>query len=253
MNRHVPAPEIRTIPSEDATGSVALGNGEVAANVWFTPDGVLHILLARTDAWDEAHRLCKLGLVELSFEPDGTEELKQGFEHSLSLRDASLTIRLGDPSQPFRTTRVWIDRHRDVLWLESESTKPSGVSGRVVRLQTAPEETSASAMGKLSGDVPVAVRVGADSGFGPDELGRTAMAVAHHNEDSVYPGNLEMQKLDGFDPLYRENPLLHRVFGAALSLIPVSALPRQPHHYLTAPRRLACSGPMSLRGLTVLL
>lgn len=43
-----------TSPSQDSSGSMPLGNGEVGVNLWVEPDGDLLFYIARTDAWDEA-------------------------------------------------------------------------------------------------------------------------------------------------------------------------------------------------------
>ena len=50
-------------PSVDWGGSMPIGNGEVAVNVWFDGQGRVHLLFARTDAWDDYGRLVKLGAV----------------------------------------------------------------------------------------------------------------------------------------------------------------------------------------------
>jgi len=39
-----------TAPSQDGSGSMPLGNGEVGVNLWVEPDGDLLFYIARTDA-----------------------------------------------------------------------------------------------------------------------------------------------------------------------------------------------------------
>ena len=50
-----------TSPSSGWNETMPLGNGEVAVNAYFNgAAGRLHLLLARTDSWDELGRLAKL-------------------------------------------------------------------------------------------------------------------------------------------------------------------------------------------------
>lgn len=81
-----------TTPSQDAAGSVPMGNGVVAANVWVEPDGELLLLLARHDTHSEASRLLKPGLVRISFDPPPSGEFRQ----ELDLRAGRLEVSWGD-------------------------------------------------------------------------------------------------------------------------------------------------------------
>lgn len=56
-------------PSENASGAMPIGNGEVGANVWMEENGNLLFYLSRTDAWSENSSLYKLGKVRISFYP----------------------------------------------------------------------------------------------------------------------------------------------------------------------------------------
>ena len=40
-------------PSENETGSMPLGNGDLGLNVWVEPGGDVLLLIGKTDAWDE--------------------------------------------------------------------------------------------------------------------------------------------------------------------------------------------------------
>ena len=48
-------------PSENAHGSMPLGNGDVGINAWVEANGDLVFYVSKTDAWDENARLCKIG------------------------------------------------------------------------------------------------------------------------------------------------------------------------------------------------
>ena len=106
-------------PSENSLGSMPLGNGELGANVWAEADGRVHLLLSRTDAWDEYHRLLKLGSLTLTCDGPLREWLRAGFRHGLRLEDGTMRIALGAPGDPALALRLWADAYRDVLWIEA--------------------------------------------------------------------------------------------------------------------------------------
>ena len=56
-------------PSENAHGSMPLGNGDVGINAWVDEKGDLVFYVSKTDAWDENARLCKIGRVRVQFDP----------------------------------------------------------------------------------------------------------------------------------------------------------------------------------------
>ena len=60
-----------TSPSKDYNGSMPIGNGELAANVWVEPTGDLIFYLAKSDAWTGGGpdpELVKLGRVRVRLE-----------------------------------------------------------------------------------------------------------------------------------------------------------------------------------------
>ena len=57
-------------PSTDAHGSMPLGNGDIGLNAWAQADGTIHLLISKTDAWDDNSRLVKVGEVVVHFDPN---------------------------------------------------------------------------------------------------------------------------------------------------------------------------------------
>ena len=53
-------------PSQDAHGSMPLGNGDIGLNAWALADGSLHLLISKTDTWDDNARLVKVGAQKLA-------------------------------------------------------------------------------------------------------------------------------------------------------------------------------------------
>jgi alpha-L-fucosidase 2 len=62
---------IWTSPSEDAAGSMPIGNGEVVLNVWVERStGDILFYIARGDALSEISRILKLGRVRVHLDPN---------------------------------------------------------------------------------------------------------------------------------------------------------------------------------------
>ena len=110
-------------PSADSLGSMPLGNGQFGANVWVTNDGLVHLYLSSTDAWDENCRLIKLGELTLETDAPISEWIEQGFRQHLQFGSACLVIQFGAPASPALTMRLWIDAHRPVLWIELDGAE----------------------------------------------------------------------------------------------------------------------------------
>lgn len=47
-------------PSEDSSGSMPIGNGDIGLNLWVNPAGELVFYVSKTDSWSENARLLKL-------------------------------------------------------------------------------------------------------------------------------------------------------------------------------------------------
>jgi hypothetical protein len=56
-------------PSENSSGSMPIGNGDIGLNLWVNPAGELVFYISKTDAWSENARLLKLGLVRVKLSP----------------------------------------------------------------------------------------------------------------------------------------------------------------------------------------
>lgn len=199
-------------PSADSAGSMPLGNGDIAINLWVEPNGDLVFYLAKGDAWDHAARLLKVGRVRVRLSPALVRPL-QPFSQQLSLRDGAILIRAGSPGHEVRL-RVWVDANAPVIRLEVESDYSVGIMARTEiwrtqerRLQ--PEE-SHSAYG-LNGAPEFLVSM-------PDVLvveKSNTVLWYHHTKTSCREALLRQQDLIEM-PGLPADPLLDRIFGAAL-------------------------------------
>ena len=57
-------------PSKNESGSMPIGNGETALNVWALQSGEILFYIARTDAWTGNDRLSKLGRIKIKLTPN---------------------------------------------------------------------------------------------------------------------------------------------------------------------------------------
>jgi hypothetical protein len=200
-------------PSESAAGSMPLGNGDFAANVWVEPTGDLLLLLAKSDAWDENAINLKLGRLRVRFDPPLPTE---PFIQWLRLAESAIEIVAGDTA-----VRVWIDANRPVLHVDVDADRPREVQVAVETWRAEPRQikTQTSDMfknlaGKNLDPHPTIV--------GPDQVVATGhgdrVAWCHHNEPrspDPYEVNLKLQGL-GAAMATTPHPLLGRTFGAVV-------------------------------------
>ncbi len=122
-------------PSEDYNGSMPIGNGDLAANVWVEPDGdpsspdgyagaSLLFYISKSDAWSGDQQLLKIGRVRVKLDPplyvDGAT-----FKQELDLSTGSIRIEaasdLRSLTSNLRTISFWVDANRPVINLEISS------------------------------------------------------------------------------------------------------------------------------------
>ncbi len=108
-------------PSENAHGSMPLGNGDVGINAWVEPSGDLVFYVSKTDAWDENAGLCKIGRVRVKFDPPLAP--KDGFRQELKLRDGVIQIESKVRNQPAKIL-MWVGADEPVVRVEAESAVP---------------------------------------------------------------------------------------------------------------------------------
>jgi hypothetical protein len=173
-------------PSADQNGSMPIGNGDIAANVWMEPGGELVLLLSKTDAWNENADLLKLGRVRLSLSPSPVAEGTR-FKQTLHLRQGEIVIAAGEGDKAV-AIRIWVDANQPVIHVEAE-----GQSAFAMR---ATLETWRKGQQVL-----------------PSRVDR--IVWLQRNESSIWRNNLEHQGLAAF-LTQAHDPLLHRTFGGQI-------------------------------------
>jgi hypothetical protein len=199
-------------PSLDAHGSMPLGNGDIGLNAWALADGTIHLLISKTDAWDDNSRLVKVGEVLVRFEPN---PFAGKFKQELDLQTGSILFQ--------DTVRLWVDAHHPVIHLTTELPATAAIAlWRTNRYELAKLEGS-DIMSGAPKDLRQPVIVEPDTRV-------DAMTWYHHNTKSVGPEiTAKIQGLTGF---LRPDPILHRIFGGSIVKTPhgfdIYVLTQQP-------------------------
>lgn len=196
-------------PSQDAHGSMPLGNGDLGINAWVEPSGDLVFYVSKTDAWDENGRLCKIGRVRVKFNPP--LPVAKSFRQALKLREGVIAIQAGQ----YRL-KLWVDANHPAVRLEAESDTPVSCRADVElwRLRERPfgGDDDSHSGGGLAGSAykpTVLPDVVADAG-------PTRVVWYHRNTRSIYSLCLKTQHLEALDGRFTD-PLLNLTFGASLA------------------------------------
>ena len=198
-----------TTPSKNSLGSMPLGNGDIAANVWVEPTGDLVLLLSKTDAYDEFNRLLKLGRIRIKTTPSLAG---QPFIQTLRLENGSIEINSGAT-----TARVWIDANHPVVQVDLQSDQPMRVEVKTEIWRTQPRELNRVAgkekeIHSANYNRPEKNRVNPDTIL-PHRADQTAWC--HHNIESQWAANLELTGM-GAEIARGTDPILKRTFGAVV-------------------------------------
>ncbi len=193
-------------------GSMPVGNGDVAGNVWVEANGDLAFYLAKSDAWNEQDRLLKVGRVRVSFTP--ALDVKT-FKQTLNLRTGEVVITAGQGADA-ATVRVWADANHPVMRVACDGATARACSAKVElwRTETKPhyerggEHSDAGVNG-----CGVPLHDLADTVLAAGQAGAGRIGWFHRDTESVYGPTLTTQHLG---PLVEKfpDPLMGRTFGA---------------------------------------
>lgn len=201
-----------TSKSANVTGSMPIGDGTRAANVW-VEGNTLKVLLAAGDAWDENVRQAKLGTLNITFSPN--PYASGSFVQELKLREGEIVITSG--TSPTITTRVWFGANEQTMHVESSaasnfSTTVDFVNARP-SLVTNPSTSNFTFYDLINSEDGV---VGVQPTIYPDVVYSRSNKLewAHHNSSSTYDEINTMQKLS---TSAFADPLTGRTFGGVAS------------------------------------
>ena len=217
-------------PSPDATGSMPLGNGDVALNAWVEPAGDLVLLLSKANAWDGNGLLLKLGRVRIALEdmPLSAEPFRQ------TLRTGSGDILISSGTGPTASTlRLWVDANAPVIHVEAKAGRPVRMTAALESWRTAPRRKdqvivnpkthksytsgldTSDPMNSMGGLAPLPTIIAPDI-IVPDLPGQ--IRWYHRNDlnpDDFYPLAMRTQGLGEFAAAH-PHPVRNRIVGAAM-------------------------------------
>ena len=204
--------------SHDAQGSVPLGNGEIGLNAWMSLQGELCFYIGRTDSWDDNGRLLKIGRVRIVLDPAPPVSIVR---QTLDVGTGTWHVRTGPCPDHRRDVQVdiqlWVDAHHPVIHVSIDSTIPVVATAHIELWRTEPHELQELQVSDIMLDRARADQKREATIVEPDTVLREPLdwiGWFHHNIKSVGPTlTAELQGLAGFK---RDDPLLDRVFGAAI-------------------------------------
>lgn len=197
-------------PSANSNGSMPLGNGDIALNAWVEPSGALVFYIAKTDSWGDNGRLLKLGKVRVTLDPAPPVT---PFHQELSLADGMLKVRYSDGT----TLNLWADANHPVIHVETQSPKPVTATASIELWRK-----EAMTLPSLECSDVMTDRSKPNQMHGPTIVEPDTMITGltdrigwfHYNKKSVGPA--EHAAIQGVSGFKREDPLLHRTFGALI-------------------------------------
>jgi hypothetical protein len=200
---------IWTTPSQDAAGSMPMGNGEVGINLWVEENGDLNFYISRSDSFSEISRVLKVGQVRVALSPNPFVT-GAPFHQQLHLHDGVCEIVAGEVK-----LKVCVDSDQPVVHVVGESASPISVKATVVSWRTEkrvlPKQEQRSAWSVH--DAPFDLIESAD--VFPAAPANAAVWY-HRNDTSVVPSTIEIQSLQSIAGRIHD-PLLHRTFGGWLT------------------------------------
>lgn len=207
-------------PSKDYNGSMPLGNGDISLNVWVNPEGKLNFYIGKTDSWGDNGRLLKVGMVSINFEPNivfsGSE-----FRQELDLKSGTINIhskgKAGNENIDVNL-ELWVDANHPVIHVSHQSSVPLQMTANIELWRTKPyplprlETSDLMEDRSLPGSLHEPVIVEPDTYVkGVDKM----IGWYHFNKKSV--GFELTNQLQGLGEYFKEDPLLHRIFGAFIT------------------------------------
>ncbi|MBM4089849.1 MAG: LamG domain-containing protein, partial [Planctomycetes bacterium] len=203
-------------PSENASGSMPLGNGDIGVNAWVEPTGDIVFYISKTDAWDDNGRLLKVGRVRVRCQP-ALVRPDAPFLQTLSLHDGTMVVRAGEEPS-LVTVRLWVDAHHPVVHLDVKSNQPSTATAAIELWRTERFELPSIEVSDVHLDRSRPNGMHAPTIVEPDnvlQLQDRRIGWYHHNGKSVGPALTA--RIQGVADFQRADPLLHRTFGAVIT------------------------------------
>ena len=190
-------------PSENAAGSMPIGNGEVGANFWVEPSGDMVFYISRTDAWSETGELYKLGRIRVSTKPAITSA--GDFCQTLDLKNGCINLRGAGMNLSF-----FIDSESPTIYLTGTASTAVETSVKAEIWRTKEEYVEPQDLFRTAKGYPDSEVFKKYPDHVMNEQG--ALMVYHHNKCSFYDEVLDAEELEVADRKAYD-PFLDRCFG----------------------------------------
>lgn len=208
--------------SKDYNGSMPLGNGEIGLNVWVEESSDLVFYISRTDSWGDNSRLLKVGKVRVKLDPV-LFWMGRKFEQTLKLDDGMVTVYSDKGDAAATVVKVWVDAEHPAIHVEIDGKCELAATAAIELWRTKKhilpnlELLDAMAVSPFTPDhhpPPGPTIVEPDTVLTnlPGRIG-----WYHHNIKSLGPAI--HAKIQGVEDFEREDPLLHRTFGAVIAAV----------------------------------
>jgi len=202
-------------PSKDYSGSMPLGNGDIALNIWVEENGDLLFYIGKSDSWGDNGRLLKVGKLRITFDPPLC--VREGFEQRLDLESGTVFIKAGRERR-LCLVEVWVDANHPAVNVVWKSDTPVGAKAKIELWRRRPYELPSLEVSDVLLDRSKPDRRHAPMIVEPDTLVeelKDAVGWFHYNKKSVGPSLTA--KIQGLADFPRPDPLLHRIFGALIT------------------------------------
>ncbi len=132
--------------SKIASDAMPLGNGTSGALVSVVENGHIWISIRHVDAWSEAHRLLKLGDIEITVTPNPFET---EFKQELKINQGAISL---EGANGFKS-KIWIDANNEVIHLENNSDEKFRVEAKLHSWRTEPKTVRETNMKGVPGGI----------------------------------------------------------------------------------------------------
>jgi hypothetical protein len=201
--------------SEDASGSMPVGGGDVGLNVWVENDELL-FYIGRSGTFDENNHMLKLGRVRIKLGPNPFSQAGQ-FRQELMLQQGLIAITAGSGADS-ANIRVWVEVFRPVIHVEIASDNPVSVTAayegwrNAARELPADDRKSRYPCMSLVG-YPGKVTMRADYVEQKDDT--VLWYHRNDNDDLLFDKEVKQQELEAVAG-QMWNPLKNRTFGGLM-------------------------------------
>lgn len=190
-----------TEKSKIASDAMPLGNGTTGALISVLENGHLYISVRHIDAWSEAHRLLKLGDVEVEVSPN---PFKNKFKQELILSDGVIYLEGDDGFK----SKVWIDKNNDVIHVENQSGSKFKLDVKVHNWRDQPKVINETNLKGIPGGITESADV--------IVKGNNQAITWYHRNSSSKTFDWTLKALEITNPDKVNNVLENRTFGATV-------------------------------------